>query len=42
MYCLLSRFYDSIDISTILSDILSGKAGLHCTLKSAAQAFLYV
>lgn len=38
----LSRFSDSIDISTISSDILSGKAGLHRTLKSAAQAFLYV
>lgn len=38
----LSRFFDSIDVSTISSDILSGKAGLRCTLKSAAQAFLYV
>lgn len=38
----LSRFSDSINISTISSDILSGKAGLHRTLKSAAQAFLYV
>lgn len=38
----LSRFFDSIDISTISSDILSGKAGLRRTLKSAAQAFLYV
>lgn len=37
----LSRFSDPVGISTISSDVLSGKAGLCCPLKSAVQAFLY-